>query len=258
MPTHGTVTIRSDGETVIYTPTITFVGLDAFTYTVEDSRGARATAQIAVLVTEQGAGAPQVVLIDNTKVTTATFTSKVFSVQISLPPGSYNGIAGPLGPNDIFYIAYTEIVTPSTSMTTPPTSLRFAGHTFALNAFFNITELEGYGFPQPITVTVSYDPAQINDLDPTTLLLYYWNVKAVPPGWTDDGLSFMSRDTIAHTFTYQVAHFTEFAFFGKPQPAAFQSYLPVISNEWCLSSLGQLCRTRRAEAQPWPSSGDAP
>lgn len=244
---------------MIYTPTVTFVGLDTFTYTVEDSRGARATAQIAVVVTAQKDSAtPQVVLVDNTKVTTATFISRVVSVQISLPPGSYNGSAGPLGPNDIFYIAYTEILTPTASVTTPPAALNFAGHIFTLDAFFNTTKLADYVFPQPITVTVSYEPNEINDLDPATLQLYYWNTKAVPPVWTDDGLSLVARDTVAHTITYQIAHLTEFAFFGKPQPAAFQTYLPLISNEWCLSALGQLCGTQRAAVPWWPASEDAP
>ena len=44
----GTVTIASDGKTLLYTPAASFVGQDTFTYTVRDTGGATATATVVV------------------------------------------------------------------------------------------------------------------------------------------------------------------------------------------------------------------
>jgi len=54
-----------------------------------------------------------------------------------VPPDAYDGSAGPLGPTDIFFVAFTEIVTPSMHIATPPGGLRFAGKSYTLEAFFN-------------------------------------------------------------------------------------------------------------------------
>ena len=48
LPAHGTATIS--GRQVLYTPTPGYLGADAFTYTIDDGRGARSTASVAVTV----------------------------------------------------------------------------------------------------------------------------------------------------------------------------------------------------------------
>jgi hypothetical protein len=47
-PLHGTAT--TDGQTIIYTPTPSFVGVDSFTYTILDGRGGAATATVTITV----------------------------------------------------------------------------------------------------------------------------------------------------------------------------------------------------------------
>ena len=47
-PAHGTATIS--GRQVLYTPTPGYLGADTFTYTIDDGKGARSTASVAVTV----------------------------------------------------------------------------------------------------------------------------------------------------------------------------------------------------------------
>ena len=47
---HGTVTISSDGKTVIYTPTAGYKGTDYFSYTISDGNGNTSTANVDLVV----------------------------------------------------------------------------------------------------------------------------------------------------------------------------------------------------------------
>lgn len=219
-PAHGATAIDPGGKTVTYTPNTGFSGLDSFTYTVQDANSAAATAVIAVVVRAKGkADAPQVAPIDDTATTTATFGANGGTADLVVPPGAYDGSQGPLGPTDIFYLAFTEVLTPTGNVETPPESgtdpLAYGGLRFTFEAFFNTTPLENYVFPQPVTFTFSYDPNRIHGLDPATLQLFYWDADANQ--WSQEGLTLVSRDLTNHTITYQVAHFTEFASFGSGQ-----------------------------------------
>ncbi len=49
-PTHGTVTLNTDGS-FTYTPTTWFAGIDTFTYTIRDPAGATDTATVTITVT---------------------------------------------------------------------------------------------------------------------------------------------------------------------------------------------------------------
>jgi len=84
-----------------------------------------------------------------------------------------------------------------------------------------------YVFPEPVEFTIAYDPTQINGLAPETLRLFYWDVDTQQ--WSQDGLTFVGNDTVNHTITYRVAHFTEFSYFGNAPAASQALYLPLIS-----------------------------
>lgn len=231
-PAQGTATIEGDGQTVRYTPAANFSGLDAFTYTVQHSSGDMATASIAVVVSAKTeSAAPIVAPIDTSSTTTATFSSGSHSATISVPPGTYTGT---LRPTDIFYIAYTAIVTPTANVMTPPIGgLQFGDLLFTLDAFVNETRLDSYHFPAPLTLTFSYASAE-GILNPHTLQLYYWT----GDHWSTEGLEFVALDESKRTITYRVAHFTEFALFGAIMPTAIeeghepqfinQLYLPLV------------------------------
>ena len=236
-PEHGSVVVDGNAKTLTYAPWLDFSGLDSFLYTIQDPHGMTSTASVAVVVTAKTESfAPQVVPIDNTTPTTATFISAASEVVLELPPGSYNGAAGLLGPADIFYIAFKEVMTPTGQIAAPPGGLSFASKIFTLEAYFNQTRLDNYQFPQPVTFTVSYDPAALSNLTLETLQLFYWD--ADTQQWSQDGLTFVSHDRVNHTLTYRVAHFTEFSYFGNSNPTALepveepmlnhQLYLPTI------------------------------
>jgi hypothetical protein len=223
---NGATTINPDGSSVTYTPAPPFFGLDYFTYTVAANNGATGVGLIAVVVTRvDQSNAPEVSVILSDTTTNLSFNAG--NVNLVVPPGSYNG---PMGPTDIFYIAYTEIVTPTANTTILPGGLRFAGKIFTLEAFFNNIELDNYVFPQPVTLTVRYDPSQINELRPETLSLFYWD--EATQRWSQDGLTFVSRDTENHTITYLVAHFTEFAYFGSSTPTALEPEVEPELDNW--------------------------
>ena len=236
-PEHGSVVVDGNAKTLTYAPWLDFSGLDSFLYTIQDPHGMTSTASVAVVVTAKTeSSAPQVVPIDNTTPTTATFISAASEVVLELPPGSYNGAAGLLGPADIFYIAFKEVMTPTGQIAAPPGGLSVASKIFTLEAYFNQTRLDNYQFPQPVTFTVSYDPAALSNLTLETLQLFYWD--ADTQQWSQDGLTFVSHDRVNHTLTYRVAHFTEFSYFGNSNPTALepveepmlnhQLYLPTI------------------------------
>lgn len=232
-PAHGTATREDDGQTVRYTPAADFSGLDAFSYTVQHSSGDTATASIAIVVSAKAeSAAPIVAPVDTSVTTTATFNTGTSSATISVPPGTYTGT---LGATDIFYIAYTAIVTPTSNVAVPPVGgLQFGDLIFTLDAFVNDIRLDSYHFPEPLTLTLSYAAVE-GILNPRTLQLYYW----AGDHWSSDGLEFVALDEINRTITYRLAHFTEFALFGALTPTVIEEghepqltdrlYLPLVS-----------------------------
>jgi hypothetical protein len=234
-PAHGAAVIDGDGIHVTYTPAAEFVGLDAFTYTAQDTHGLTTTATVAVVVSAKvDSNAPQVAPVDTTQPTTITFSSGEDAVVVIVPPDAYDGSAGPLGPTDIFFVAFTEIVTPSVHIATPPGGLRFAGKSYTLEVFFNQTPLEHYQFPQPLTILIGYTPA--DGMNAESLQLFYWDTATQQ--WSQAGLQEIGRDLVNDTITYLVSHFTEFGLFGSAAPTALEPeeepalssflYLPVI------------------------------
>jgi hypothetical protein len=176
-PAHGAAVVEADGVHVTYTPSAEFVGLDAFTYTAQDTHGLTMTATVAVVVSAKvDSNAPQVAPVDTTQPTTITFSSGVDAVVVVVPADAYDGSAGPLGPTDIFFVAFTEIVTPAVHIATPPGGLRFAGKSYTLEVFFNQTPLEHYQFPQPLTILIGYTPA--DGMNAESLQIFYWDETA--------------------------------------------------------------------------------
>jgi hypothetical protein len=231
-PSNGVVQVSQDAQSLTYTPAAQFSGLDFFNYTAEDGSGATSTSMVAVVVTALAQeDTPQVAVIHPTQPTTASFSAGNIAATLIVPPGAYNGVAGPLGPRDVFYIAFTEIVTPAANVeVSPAPTLSFAGKVFTLDAFFNNIVLDNYVFPEPVEFTIAYDPTQINGLTPETLQLFYWDVNTQQ--WSQDGLTFVSNDTVNHTITYRVAHFTEFSYFGSSTPTALEPGVEPQIDNW--------------------------
>ncbi len=77
---------------------------------------------------------------------------------------------------DTVTLIYTPISEP-----VHPTSLRFAGHAFSLEAYQGAVLLPGYVFKTPITITIRYSDDDVDGIDEETLALEYWNYDA----WED-------------------------------------------------------------------------
>ncbi len=258
-PASGSVAIDGGAKTVTYTPDPAFTGLVTFTYTMRDIYGITDEALVAVVVSAVDATghAPQIGVIDNEAGSTHDFDSGRFQTQVQVPAGSY---PTPLGDKEIFYLAYTQVVTPTGDVTQPPGAFTFAGMLFHLSAFVNGTDLGHYEFPSPLTLVIAYDPALLGDLSELLLTPFYWNGTA----WVNDGMSITHIDTTAHRITIQIWHLSEFAFFARP-PQTTPSYLflPAVVNGSNLAPVqeaadGAPAATEPAAATPVEAVTDEP
>ncbi|MBX3010841.1 MAG: cadherin-like beta sandwich domain-containing protein [Caldilineaceae bacterium] len=219
-PAQGTVVLNPDGS-FTYTPVSDFVGLDTFTVTVVDANGATTEilVSIPVIALAKSEQAGDVLLQDNQAGSTHTLTNALkgttplFTMELQLPPNTYTGV---LNERDIFYLLYTEILTPTAEVMTPPNSLQFAGNIFTLEAFLNDLNLENFVFGEPIRLTLQYDEALLEEIEEASLVLYYWDTDT--QSWEQSGLTEVGRDLEANTVTYLVAHLTQFSWFGTTPP----------------------------------------
>ena len=75
-------------------------------------------------------------------------------------------------------------------------------------------------FEQPVTITIEYTAQSVGNVDPTTLMLYWWNGSQ----WTMQGITLVSHS--GDTITFTTTHTGLFALLGEPQLE--DVYLPVI------------------------------
>jgi uncharacterized repeat protein (TIGR01451 family) len=208
---NGAVSIAAGGQSVIYTPTAAFTGTDSFTYGVQDGNGATDDALVTVVVAAQAVtDAPvQVAPADPAVSSTVAFSGTTAGVALTLPAGFYTGT---VTEKDIFYLAFTPVVTPTHSG--PPSGWQFGGVNFTLEAFLNNASLSPTTFAVPVTITLAYSPTQVAGLKESTLTLQYWNGSA----WVSDGITCVPPDTVAHTVTCQITHLTDFGLLGEGNP----------------------------------------
>jgi hypothetical protein len=99
-------------------------------------------------------------------------------------------------------------------MTEPPpqpADCRFVGLVYDISP-------DGATFTPTITLTFTYDPAQVPaGVDPTKLVLATWD--SATSQWIE--FEGCIVDTIAHTISVQIGHFTPFAIIAHTKPAAF-------------------------------------
>jgi hypothetical protein len=234
-PTHGVVVIADTEQTVVYTSTQDFQGIDSFVYTMQDSNGHTDSALVAVLVRAANITTvePQIGLVDVDTETQLSFPNNAMRIEIALPAGVYTA---PLGVKDLFYLAYTVHLTATESTQLAPAGFRFGNVLFDLSAYLNDTPFDHFHFAKPVTLTLTYDPALIETTELQTLTLLYWNGDA----WVDDGITLLAHDIANHRLTVQITHLSEFALFAKAPTALDLSrepsqpvhlYLPLIIQE---------------------------
>lgn len=139
------------------------------------------------------------------------------STTLNLPAGSVN-------------VTTTLVYTALQNVSTVPTNMLFADHTYALNAYQGGVLMPGFAFNLPMNVTIHYTEAGVDGIDEATLLLMYWNGSAwVDAATTCSPTSTYVRDAGANTLSVAVCHLTDFALFGE---AAIQDiYMPLLARD---------------------------
>jgi len=115
----------------------------------------------------------------------------------------------------------TLVFTPETSVVPPTNSSSFANHAFTLQAFRSGSQLPGFVFEQPVTVTIHYGDEDVVGIDENTLELLFWDGNA----WDDEGILLIIRDAVNNQLTVTISHLSKFAMFGVGYD---QIYLPMI------------------------------
>ena len=230
--TNGVVSDVSATGQMIYTPNSDFVGLAVFGFVAGDSNGGSNDGLVKVAVgagAAAGEGAPQVTQQRPGQTVTATLQAQeTATMTLEIPPGAYPGA---LGAEDVFFLVYTQIVSPTANTTQPPANLMLGGQQFRLEAFVNNNPLPNLQFGAPVTLTLHYDPAiDIGGVLSETLSLWYWDEAA--GAWSQSGLTLIQRDLVNHTITYTLAHLSDFAFFGAATPTALDEELEPTLLKW--------------------------
>jgi len=243
-PLHGTATINSDNVTVHYLAPSGYGGSDRFTYTLRDSKGMTSTATVAVVVTNgsQSDARPQIAVVTPGIQGTGHFTGGHVSLSVNVPAGAYTAT---LAPQDIFYLVFTALLNPTGGINHLPSEVTFGNIVFDLSAYVSTALQEGYRFAEPVTVVITYDPAQLNGLDEALLTLMRWDGAA----WSSDGIAIVGRNADAHTLTVSVNRLGEFALFGQDTPVtyAYYQYLSVVANA---NNLAEVREAALSEERP--------
>lgn len=221
-PAHGLATIDGQQQTVRYL-SADFSGVDLFTYTLRDGAGYTDTATVAVVVQpEPGLYAEtRAVIVDAAVQSTVHFTGSQVALTVTLPTGFYTGA---LQAEDVLFVRYTTILTPTAETRQPPASLQFGNLLFDLAVYVNEQPLQGVNFAQPIVVTIAYDPARLG-VAPSSLQLLRW----AGTHWSADGVASLNHDVASALLTVALSHLSEFAFFGAATaPADLGVYLPLV------------------------------
>jgi hypothetical protein len=194
-PGEGTATLSG-------TPELGTGGIYALTITASNGVAPDDTQAFTLIVATA-------VVVDGTE--EVEISSSDGDILITIPEGAVDGEA-----------AFTFV--PQTEPTEDVGSLSFAGISFTLTAEEDdgtpITE-----FDPPLIITVTYDPAALDGIDPETLRLYKWDGEE----WVDAicDLGEYIRNLEEHWFSLPICHLCEFAVLGE-QGSGFQIFLPLI------------------------------
>ncbi len=198
---NGFVTI--DGTNILYSPVISFVGTDSFTYGISDGQGGSAYAQVTVTVKNEqpvdvNPGQAQTVLIDTSD----------YDLTIDIPANAL--------PSQTNKLVYRGLDAPTAPLPSTPANIHFT--LTLLDAADQ--EIPNPTFTTPLSVTIQYDPALlpagINEAD---IQVYFFNTST--QAW--ESIPIISRNLEANSLVVELTHFTEFALADS-----VRVYLPVI------------------------------
>lgn len=136
-------------------------------------------------------------------------------ITVEAPPGAVTGTA------KLLYQA-------AISVTEQPAEFQFAGRAFSVDAYRDGTELTGFRFERPVTITLLYTDAEIAGLVESSLTLFTRSGTA----WIDAATSCVPasvyfRQPDANSLSVAICHLSQFGLFGQV-PDTNDVYMPVV------------------------------
>ncbi len=132
------------------------------------------------------------------------------TLSYSSGPGSETALQVPGG-------AVTQTTTllyaPLANISGPPGGFRFAGLAFDLTAYQANAAQAGFRFAAPVTVTLRYTSAQVQDTSVTTLELTYWDAAA--SAWQDAACGPYDRHPTENWLAVPICHLSRFGSWGS-------------------------------------------
>jgi subtilisin family serine protease len=148
------------------------------------------------------------------------------AVSFGLPDGGQVLLQLPVGAVDQPTMLQVTLLDPPTDL---PAALRFAGQSFAIDAYQAGSATVGFIFQRPVTLTLTYTDAAVNDLDEAKLLFYFFNPATAI--WQTDGIVVIERQSARNQLVITLAHLTDFGLFETEAALLAgreQLYLPLI------------------------------
>lgn len=211
-PGHGSVVDLGNGM-LVYTPQAGHIGQDHFTYTAGDSQLSASapvtmtTVQGNIQTTTNPTQTTELEFTDNDNPTEQT--------HLEIPAGAVT---------ETLEIVYTEL---PTSSPPPPADAQAVSRSFVIDAFVGGQLLDNFYFSQPVFITLTYDPADLNGLSPAGLELRYWH--ETEQQWQTDGITLVQHNAAQYQLVFQLEHLTEFALFATdPGGTGHGVYLPLL------------------------------
>jgi len=118
-------------------------------------------------------------------------------------------------------LKYSEMMTPGQEI---PADWMFAGRAFSIVAHRDGIALSSYNFAKPLSVTIYYNPDDLDGIDPMELGLYAWNGTE----WSMEGITITEVVTAEHKIIATVAHLTDFMVAQAPTEVQNSYYLPMV------------------------------
>lgn len=118
---------------------------------------------------------------------------------------------------------YSTLITPTPALV----GFRFAGYTFALDAYLSNIKQEKFAFQQPVTLTIAYTDNMPTNLDENQLVLYYYDRESEQ--WTENGITILGRDLDNNRIIARIEHLSLFTLFAPEIPTSNPLYyLPLM------------------------------
>ena len=137
------------------------------------------------------------------------------TTMVQIPPGAVTRTTA---------ITFTPIL----ALTEPISpGLRFAGHAFDLDAYWDGQLLTGFTFETTVTVTIHYSDADVKGLDEKTLKLYRW-VTTPPDGWQVVGARSGEGQTLDMVSNVLIAWLHGLSRFGTLGANQYGLFLPLV------------------------------